>query len=164
MKKLLLYLAATLALLGGSTRNSQAQGSSEYGSGLKFNLNQDGTKFMRVIMWNQLWIRSTQMNPGTAVNGQAATSATDIGARRMRVLAYAQITPRYLILMHFGINNQTFLNGGAAGTTGTGGYGAGKKPGLFFHDVWNEYAVVPTKNISTGKANKATQCISVYRR
>lgn len=159
MKKLLLYLAATCALLGGSTINSRAQGSSEYGSGLKFNLNQDGTKFMRVIMWNQLWIRSTQMNPGTAVNGQAATSATDIGARRMRVLAYAQITPRYLILMHFGINNQTFLNGGAAGTTGTGGYGAGKKPGLFFHDVWNEYAVVPTKNISTGKANKATLSI-----
>jgi hypothetical protein len=21
-------------------------------------------------------------------------------------------------------------------------YGAGKKPGLFFHDAWNEYAVV----------------------
>jgi hypothetical protein len=30
-------------------------------------------------------------------------------------------------------------NGGAAGTSGTGGYGAGKKP-VYFHDAWNEYA------------------------
>jgi hypothetical protein len=29
---------------------------------------------------------------------------------------------------------------------GTGGYGAGKKPGLFFHDAWNEYAVVLPKD------------------
>lgn len=47
-----------------------------------------------------------------------------------------------MILTHFGINNQTFTNGGAAGSAGTGAYGAGKKPGLFFHDAWNEYAVV----------------------
>jgi hypothetical protein len=47
-----------------------------------------------------------------------------------------------MIVTHFGINNQTFTNGGAAGTSGTGGYGAGKKPGLFFHDAWNEYALV----------------------
>lgn len=149
-------MVTALALFGGSADIARAQGSSEYGSGLKFNLNQEGTKYMRLIMWNQIWIRSTQMNPGTAINGQAATSVTDIGARRLRMLAYAQITPRYLILMHFGINNQTFLNGGAAGTSGTGGYGAGKKPGIFFHDVWNEYAVVPTKNPLTGKANKST--------
>jgi hypothetical protein len=49
-----------------------------------------------------------------------------------------------MILTHFGINNQTFTNGGA-GTSGTGGYGAGKKPGLFFHDAWNEYVVLPEK-------------------
>lgn len=47
-----------------------------------------------------------------------------------------------MILTHFGINNQTFINGGAAGTSGTGSYGNGKKPQLFFHDAWNEYAVI----------------------
>jgi hypothetical protein len=46
-----------------------------------------------------------------------------------------------MIVTHFGINNQTFTNGGAAGSSG-GGYGAGKKPGIFFHDAWNEYALV----------------------
>ena len=60
----------------------------------------------------------------------------------LEVLLYAQISPRYMVLTHFGINNQTFTNGGSAGTAGTGGYGQGKKPGLFFHDAWNEYALV----------------------
>ena len=119
-----------------------SQGSTDYGAGLKFNLNEDGSKFMRVIAWNQIWFRSAEMNPGTMIGGEPASTATDIGNRRLRFLAYAQVSKRYMILTHFGINNQTFINGGAAGTSGTGGYGAGKKPGLFFHDAWNEYAVV----------------------
>ena len=119
-----------------------SQGSPDYGGGLKFNLNEEGSKYVRLIMWNQIWARSTQFNPGTMVGDEAASSSTDIGNRRLRFLAYAQITKRYMIVTQFGINNQTFTNGGAAGTTGTGGYGAGKKPGLFFHDAWNEYTVV----------------------
>lgn len=119
-----------------------SQGSSEYGSGLKFNLDSTGTKYMRAIVWNQIWFRSTEMNPGTMINGEPASSSTDIGNRRLRILLYAQISKRYMVLAHFGINNQTFTNGGAASTTGTGGYGAAKKPGMFFHDAWNEYAVI----------------------
>jgi hypothetical protein len=76
------------------------------------------------------------------IGGEATSTGTDIGNRRLRFLAYAQVSKRYMILTHFGINNQTFTNGGAAGSSGTGAYGAGKKPGLFFHDAWNEYAVV----------------------
>ncbi|MBC5863777.1 porin [Flavobacterium turcicum] len=137
MKKIFFSAAVLLLSLKGFS-----QGSTEYGSGLKFNLNEDGSKFMRVIAWNQIWMRSSEMNPGTMINGEPTSTATDIGNRRLRFLAYAQISKRYMILTHFGINNQTFTNGGAAGSSGTGAYGAGKKPGLFFHDAWNEYAVV----------------------
>ncbi|RTY92903.1 porin [Flavobacterium sp. RSP46] len=137
MKKI--FFIAVLLLL---SLKSFSQGSTDYGAGLKFNLNEDGSKFMRVIAWNQIWMRSSQMNPGTMIGGEATSTATDIGNRRLRFLAYAQVSKRYMILTHFGINNQTFINGGAAGSSGTGGYGAGKKPGLFFHDAWNEYAVV----------------------
>lgn len=121
---------------------SYSQGSPDYGSGLKFNLNEDGSKYLRVLAWNQIWLRSTQMNDGTNINGEGASTSEDIGNRRLRLLLHAQLSKRYMILTHIGINNQTFTNGGAAGTTGTGGYGQGKKPGLFFHDAWNEYAVV----------------------
>lgn len=125
--------------------NAFSQGSLDYGGGLKVNLKEDGSKYLRFIAWNQIWMRSSEMNPGTMINGEEASSNTDIGSRRLRLLLYAQITPRYMIMTHFGINNQTFVNGGASGTGGTGGYGQGKKPQLFFHDAWNEYAVVLPK-------------------
>lgn len=139
MKKILITTAILLSVV------SFGQGSPDYGSGLKVNLNPEGNKYIRFIAWNQIWMRSSQMNPGTLVGDAGASNNEDIGLRRLRILAYAQITPRYMIVTHFGINNQTFTNGGASGTSGTGGYGAGKKPGLFFHDAWNEYAVVLPK-------------------
>ncbi|MFY8187057.1 MAG: porin [Flavobacterium sp.] len=119
-----------------------SQGAQDYGSGLKININPEGTKSIRFILWNQIWARSSDMNPGTMIGGEPATKQEDIGLRRIRLLAYAQISPRYMIVTHIGINNQTFINGGVSGSAGTGGYGAGKKPGLFFHDAWNEYAIV----------------------
>jgi len=134
-----IYLIAALLFLSVS---AFSQGSPDYGAGLKFNLKEDGSKYLRILAWNQIWLRSTEMNPGTMINGEEASSSTDIANRRLRILMYAQISPRYMILTHIGINNQTFTNGGASGTAGTGGYGQGKKPQLFFHDAWNEYAVV----------------------
>ena len=139
MKKILLTAALLITAL------SFGQGSTDYGGGIKFNLNPEGTKYMRFITWNQVWMRASQMNPGTMIGDQGVSSQEDIGLRRLRILAYTQISPRYMIVTHVGINNQTFIDGGASGSTGTGGYGAGKKPGLFFHDAWNEYAVVLPK-------------------
>lgn len=135
---------------------TQGQGSENYGSGLRLNLKPDGSSYVRFIIWNQIWARGIENNPGTMVNGTPSEFSYDIGIRRARMLAYAQVSPRYLILTHFGINNQTFTNGGVpnGGVTGNGGnYTSGKKPGLFFHDVWNEYAVVPSKNPTTGEVN-----------
>lgn len=134
-----IYLIAAVLLFSAK---ALSQGSTDYGAGLKVNLKEDGSKYLRIIAWNQIWMRSTEMNPGTMINGEEATSSTDFGNRRLRVLMYAQISPRYMILTHIGINNQTFTNGGVNGSSGTGGYGQGKKPGLFFHDAWNEYALV----------------------
>ncbi len=139
MKKTLLYLLLVLST------NSWAQGSQDYGAGIKLKLTPDGEKYIRFITWNQIWARSTQLNPGSEIGGEAVKNSFDIGARRVRFLAYTQISNRYLILTHFGINNQTFINGGGSGTSGTGAYGAGKKPQIFFHEFTNEYAVVLPK-------------------
>jgi hypothetical protein len=123
------------------TQFSFSQGASEYGGGIKLKIDESGSKYIRFITWNQVWMRSMQMNPATAVSGESVERHNDIALRRLRFLAYAQISPRYMILTHFGINNQTFNGGGAASSSGTGAYGVGKKPGIFFHDAWNEYAV-----------------------
>lgn len=131
-----------------------SQGSEPYGQGLRLDLDSSGSRYLRLIIWNQIWMRSIQHNPGSVVNDQPVNNTWDVGARRMRLLAYAQITPRYLILAHIGVNNQTFATGGAPGVSGTGPNGIAKKPQLFFHDAWNEYAIVPATNPNTGKRNK----------
>ncbi|TDK44240.1 porin [Algoriphagus formosus] len=127
---------------------------------LTLKLNDDGSKYIRFLLWNQMWARVIQNNPGTLdVAGNSQSTTADIGIRRARVLAYAEISPRFLILSHFGINNQTFTNGGIPGGGLTGNPGSNpvtvdpetglgtasgmsaKKPQLFFHDVWTEFKV-----------------------
>jgi hypothetical protein len=128
---------------------------------LMLTLNQDSSKYVRFIMWHQFWATATQNNPGTTdivgekidgSNGKKAWS-TDIALRRSRFLAYAQISPRMLILTHWGINNQSFI-GGATNSNGsniTGASNAGKKPHLFIHDAWTEFEIMKDKlSIGTG--------------
>jgi hypothetical protein len=173
--KLLLRLFVTLMLAALTLPAMRAQGSETYGSGLKVNLNENGSRYVRFIIWNQLWTRMTQNNPGTAgADGNVQDNSFDMGLRRARFLAYAQLSPRYLILTHIGINNQTFINGGTPGGGATGNAGSipvtgtvpegsttvsgsangasAKKPQLFFHDFWNEFLVVKgkTSNLSVG--------------
>jgi hypothetical protein len=70
------------------------------------------------------------MNPGTMIGGEPTSTATDIGNRRLRFLAYAKY-PKIHDLTHFGINNQTLLTW-AAGILRYWWLWCRKKPGLFF--------------------------------
>lgn len=102
---------------------------------LTLKLDEKGEKYIRFITWAQIWGKYTETNPGYKdVNGNPTDATYDIGIRRARFLAMAQISPRFMILTHFGVNNQQFNTGGAPGA-------AGKKPQLYFHDVWTEYRV-----------------------
>ncbi|MFM6983612.1 MAG: hypothetical protein ACKOXF_05735 [Chitinophagaceae bacterium] len=138
MKNILTTLLITIAL-AGATEHLQAQGSELYGSGMKFKLNEDGSKYMRFITWHQVWTRYNQNNEGSARQGVAQKETFDIGIRRSRFLFLAQINPRFLILFHAGINNQTSYTGGYLGSTDA------KKPQLFIHDLWNEFKVIDKK-------------------
>ncbi|HPI09287.1 MAG TPA: hypothetical protein PLM41_23000, partial [Saprospiraceae bacterium] len=124
---------------------------------LTLKLNDDGSKYVRFIMWHQFWATATQNNPdsrdaqGSLIDGSEGADkswSTDLALRRSRFLAYAQISPRAMILTHWGINNQSFL-GGATAPNGTNAAttlsNQGKKPQLFIHDAWTEYEVVKNK-------------------
>jgi hypothetical protein len=128
---------------------------------LTLKLSDDGSKYVRFLMWHQFWATATQNNPGTTdvigqpvdgTNGSKSWSQ-DIALRRSRFLAYAQVSPRFMILTHWGINNQSFNTGatGANGSNTTGFNNGGKKPHLFIHDAWGEFEVVKDKlSIGTG--------------
>ncbi len=118
---------------------------------LTLKLNESGSKYVRFIMWHQMWATATQNNPGTTdVNGNdiGGQWTADVAIRRSRFLAMAQISPRFLILTHWGINNQSFINGGAnagSSVSSAGASNAGKRPQLYIHDAWTEFAVQPVK-------------------
>ena len=125
-------------------RDAGTDSLASYGRGMTLVLDDQGKKYIRFLTWCQAWTAFTENNPGTVdAYGELKDSALDIGLRRVRFLTYSKLTDKYLILLHVGINNQTFTNGGGSATGGIGPYGAGKKPQVFVHDVWNEYTVVP---------------------
>jgi len=128
---LFVAIIATNTLLFG-------QGMEKYGGGARINLNEDKSHYIRFIIWTQIWARYQQMNPGTTVNGNPTTTATDIGLRRGRFLAYGSFGYGSLFMFHIGINNQTFIGGGAPGEV----TGIAKKPQVFIHDMWYEQKIV----------------------
>jgi hypothetical protein len=97
---------------------------------LTLKLNPEGTKYIRFLMWGQFWL--------TGANNSADNFTVTPMLRRARFLAYAQVSPRFLILMHFGINN---LSQSTMNPTGNGALG----PQLFMHGAWSEFAVVQKK-------------------
>ena len=123
---------------------------------LTLKLSEDGKKYVRFIVWHQFWLTAIQNNPGTTdVNGDMIDGtngrsdwSTDLALRRSRFLAVAQVSPRFLILTHWGINNQSFING-ATGFNGSNSAdnpsNQGKKPHIFIHDAWTEFTLISKK-------------------
>lgn len=134
MRKLLLLtglLASAIAL---------GQGSPDYAGGLKVNINEDGSKYFRIISWAQVWAQYNGDKPLDA-NGNEQ-SEIDFSVRRARVLLYSQISPKFLIVTHFGLNS---LNSDGLSPTGTG-----EKSQLFMHDAYVQYNLGKTNKHSIG--------------
>lgn len=131
MKK---HLISSFLLLFLGTSALFSQGLTEYGSGMKVKLNDDGSKYFRFITWHQFWLHVNDNNAGSTKYGDPLTNSTDFGLRRSRLLLMTQLDKRFLIVTHFGLNNQNAFSGGYLGTDG-------KKPQLYMHDAWTEYKV-----------------------
>ncbi|MCB0581861.1 MAG: hypothetical protein KDD10_21455 [Phaeodactylibacter sp.] len=93
---------------------------------LVLDLSGDGSKYVRFLFWHQHWVQTNNL-----ANEGAALQLTH-SIRRSRVMAYAQVSPRFLILTHFGLNNLSPGN-----ITGLGNDGDGAQ--FFLHEAWAEY-------------------------
>jgi hypothetical protein len=135
MKKVYLIAAVLLLSLKGFS-----QGFPDYGAGMKFNLNEDGSKYLRVISWAQIWGQYNSDRPLDANGNEQAD--LDFSVRRARVLLYAQINKDFLILTHWGLNS---LNSDTMSPTGLG---AGSQ--VFMHDAWAQYSLGKDNAIGGG--------------
>ncbi len=132
MKKLNVLLTGALLL---SCQFIIAQGSPDYDGGLKVKFDEDGKKYLRIISW-------AQVQAGVDFDPAPDETSVDFNLRRARVLMFSQITDRFLILTHFGLNSLT------KNTMGPLGKDAGSQ--LFFHDVWAQYNVAKNHTVGAG--------------
>lgn len=134
MKKLTLLAGLLFSAIAFS------QGSPDYGGGLKVNINEDGSKYFRIISWAQFWAQHNSDRPLDANGNEQAD--LNFSLRRARVLMYAQVSKDFMILTHFGLNS---LNSANMSPTGTGDASQ-----LFFHDVWAQYSLGKNHAIGGG--------------
>lgn len=112
-----------------------SQAAPDYGSGLKVNLNEGGSKYFRLITWAQ--VQASYNN-----NVAEDQSKTNFNLRRARAILYAQLNEDFLILTHLGLNS---LNANNLSPTGTG-----EASQFFLHDVIAQYRVAPTHYLGGG--------------
>ncbi|MEM9389703.1 MAG: porin [Bacteroidota bacterium] len=104
---------------------------------LKVNLDESGNKYIRFIVWHQQWLQTNNREVD-----DLKLQLTSF-ARRSRFLAYAQISPRFLILTHFGLNNFTPRNQTSLGNNGDAAQ-------FFLHDAWTEFKVSNNEALHIG--------------
>lgn len=133
IKRFAIATFATLGIFVLSAQTAGAQGWDDYEGGAGFTLGENDDKFIRFITWAQIWARAMEMNPGTEVSGSTNDWQTDIGLRRVRFLVYAKPRDNLLVLLHLGINNQSFRSREADTTTPRS-----VNPFAFVHGAWVE--------------------------
>lgn len=116
-----------LFLLGALILQGQSEVDHSY-KPLTVKLDESGSKYIRFITWHQVWAQT-----GNLSVEDAKLQITPM-MRRSRFLAYAQISPRFLILTHIGLNNLTPANLTPLGNDGDA-------PQFFLHDAWTEFKV-----------------------
>src|SRR6185312_2884825 len=94
----------------------------------KFNLNPDGSQYIKFGFLNQVWARYEQTNPGSTVLGESVDDVTDISLRRTRFVLQGQLTDRVYFYTQYGMNNFNFLSQNADN----------RKLQSFFHDAFGE--------------------------
>jgi hypothetical protein len=94
----------------------------------KFNLNPDGSQYLKFGFLNQAWLRYEQTNPGSSVLGDPVDDTTDVALRRTRLVLQGQLTDRVYFYTQYGMNNFNFLTQSADN----------RKLQSFFHDAFGE--------------------------
>lgn len=98
---------------------------------VKLFLNPEQTHWVKGTGLGQIWVRYTDLNPGSTIFGTPKNETFDVGLRRVRYQVMGQLTDHVFVYTQFGINSFGSLSG--------------RKPGLFLHDVTADYAVLPGK-------------------
>lgn len=104
---------------------------------LTLKLSDDGKKYIRFIMWHQLWLTTNNLEADDA-KLQITPSI-----RRSRILAFTQISSKFMLFTHFGLNSLSPSNLSSLGNNSN-------SPQLFLHGAWGELKINDHLYIGSG--------------
>ena len=124
-----IYRSVVAALLCCIVIKANAQFPDKLKNGLRYYIDsKDSAHYIALGMTGQLWLRNTQNNPFTTVQGTPQSSTTDMSIRRIRFVLSGVLTERVSFFVQFGQNSLNYLSA--------------RKAGSFFHDITADYAIV----------------------
>lgn len=135
MKKLLLLLFISIPSLAQEKKRKNENTRND----LRYNLNETGSHYFKIVFLNQTWLRLTESNPGSTLSTDPKSEIFDIGLRRTRIQMFGQVTDRVFIYTQFGMNNFNKLS--ASPAFNSNGTISNRKLAAFFHDALGEYEV-----------------------
>lgn len=104
--------------------------------GLVYYANEDESSYLKLSMLHQVWLRYTEMNPGSGLYGAPVNQLFDISLRRTRFVVNGKISKKTYFFIQFGQNNFN-LN-------------STKESGAFFHDAVTEYHISKKLQLGAG--------------
>jgi len=134
---MLLFLTACLFAAPTPTNAQEINEDLHKYKPLKLSLNEDGSKYVRFITWHQIWATTNNLS------AEDAKAQLSFSMRRSRFLAFAQVSPKFMILIHWGLNSLTPGNLTSLGNNGD-------SPQLFLHDAWGELKLTDDIYVGAG--------------
>ena len=101
-------------------------------------VSEDRQKYIRFFTWHQIWAVSRNLRAQNPEN-----DPFNFALRRSRFLAYMRVSPRFMILTHFGVNNLTPQNMDGLGNRNDAAQ-------LFLHDAWGEFLLFDQHHMGAG--------------
>ena len=95
---------------------------------------------IKVQLFAQFWARYNHNNPGTLALGAPQDQSFDIGVRRARVQAFANINSRATLFLHYGFNNFNYAYQNAGN----------RRIQAYFHDFFGEYRLFDANELKIG--------------
>jgi hypothetical protein len=104
---------------------------------LKMNFDTQGKKYFKVTFLNQVWLRASELNPGSTLDGFPVNDMWDVGLRRTRMQVFSKFSDKGFFYAQIGQNNL--------------GFNTPRKQGVFIHDAIAELELAKRKlSVGTG--------------
>jgi hypothetical protein len=97
-----------LAVVVFSTFLTTPAAAVEHEEGLRLKLDEEGNNYVRLVLFGQFWGRVSELNPGSEIHQRPVDRSADFVLRRASLVAYSQIADDLLIMLHAGINAQSY--------------------------------------------------------